>query len=258
MESLKDRIVCVTGASSGIGAACAKEFARQGCALLLMARRKERIEKLAAGLSAKFSVRTHPICLDVTRRHDVESTFASLPKEWKGIDILVNNAGLARGLSKLHEGDHQDWEEMIDTNIKGLLYVTREVLPGMVKRNGGHIINIGSVAGHQVYPNGNVYCATKYAVDALTQGMRLDLLGTAVRVTSVDPGLVETEFSQVRFRGNKDRAAQTYANTVPLRAEDIAEVVVFCATRPRHVDISDVIVMPTAQASVNHVHRTGP
>jgi 3-hydroxy acid dehydrogenase/malonic semialdehyde reductase len=256
MESLKNKIVCVTGASSGIGAACATEFARQGSALLLMARRKDRIVTLAADLSTTFAVRTLPIQLDVTRRQEVDSTFAALPRDWKKIDILVNNAGLSRGLTRIHEGHHRDWEEMIDTNIKGLLFVTRAVLPDMVKRNEGHIINIGSIAGHQVYPNGNVYCATKHAVDALTQGMRLDLLGTAVRVTSVDPGLVETEFSQVRFHGDTVRAAQTYANTVPLRAEDIAEVIVFCATRPPHVDVSDVIVMPTAQASVNHLHRT--
>jgi len=256
METLKNKLVCITGASSGIGAACASEFARQGCALLLMARRNDRLATLAADLSAKYSVRTLPIQLDVRHHAEVERVFAELPDAWKKIDILVNNAGLARGLSKLQEGNQQDWEEMIDTNIKGLLYVTRTVLPDMVKRNKGHVINIGSIAGHQLYPNGNVYCATKFAVDALTQGMRMDLLGTAVRVTSVDPGLVETEFSQVRFRGDTERAAKTYTNTVPLRPEDVAEVVVFCATRPPHVDISDIIVMPTAQASANHVHRT--
>ena len=256
MESLKNKTVCITGASSGIGAACAAEFARQGSALLLMARRKSRITALAADLSAKLAVRTLPVQLDVSQRQEVERTFAGLPEEWRKIDILLNNAGLARGLTPIQDGHYEDWEEMIDTNIKGLLYVTRTVLPDMVRRNEGYIINIGSIAGHQLYPSGNVYCATKFAVDALTQGMRMDLLGTAVRVTSVDPGLVETEFSQVRFRGNTERAVKVYADTVPLRPEDVAEVVVFCATRPPHVDISEVIVMPTAQASVNHVHRT--
>lgn len=256
MKSLKNNTVCITGASSGIGAACAVQFAEQGCTLLLMARRKERIDTLARDLETRCNVRTHCVQLDVRRQKDVERVFSSLPQEWKAIDILVNNAGLASGLTKVHEGNLKDWEEMIDTNVKGLLYVTRVVLPEMVKRNEGHIINIGSIAGHQLYPKGNVYCATKYAVNALTQGMRMDLLGTNVRVSSVDPGMVQTEFSLVRFHGDAERAAQTYTNMVPLRPEDIAEIVVFCTTRPPHVDISEVIVMPTAQASVNHVHRT--
>ena len=256
MESLKGKIACVTGASSGIGAACAVEFAKQGCALLLMARREERTNALARQLESQFHSRTHCVRLDVRQQPRVEQAFGSLPEEWKGISILVNNAGLARGFSKIHEGDLQDWEEMIDTNIKGLLYVTRVVLPGMVKRNEGHIINIGSIAGHQLYPNGNVYCATKYAVDALSQGLRMDLLGTAVRVSNVEPGLVQTEFSDVRFHGDTQRASQVYHGMTPLRPEDIAEIAVFCATRPPHVDVSDVIVMPTAQASVSHVHRS--
>lgn len=256
MHSIQGKVVCVTGASSGIGAACAAAFAEQGCALLLTARRLERLRALAAKLAAQFSVRTHIAQLDVRQRDDVGRFFGGLPPEWKSIDILINNAGLARGLHRIYEGKHQDWEEMIDTNIKGLLYVTRAVLPDMVRRNSGHIINIGSIAGHQLYPNGNVYCATKFAVDAISQGMRMDLLGTAIRVTSVDPGMVQTEFSEVRFRGDTQRAEQVYANTAPLRPEDVAEVAVFCTTRPPHVDISNVIVMPTAQASVNHLHRT--
>jgi serine 3-dehydrogenase len=256
MASLKNTVVCITGASSGIGAACAGAFAAQGCALLLMARRKERVDTLARKLETQFDVQTHCAQLDVRRQKDVESLFSSLPQEWKAIDILVNNAGLASGLTKIHEGNLQDWEEMIDTNVKGLLYVTRAVLPEMVKRNEGHVINIGSIAGHQIYPKGNVYCATKCAVNALTQGMRMDLLGTNVRVSSVDPGMVQTEFSLVRFHGDAERAAQTYAKIIPLRPEDIAEIVLFCATRPPHVDISEVIVMPTAQASANHIHRT--
>lgn len=256
MSSLRNAIVCITGASSGIGAACAEAFAREGAALLLSARRKDRVDQLAARLQKQHNIQVLTRQLDVRSQRQVEQTFAGLPDEWKPINILVNNAGLSRGLTKIHEGSIQDWEEMIDTNIKGLLYVTRVVLPGMVERNNGHVINIGSIAGHQLYPNGNVYCATKYAVNGLTQGMRMDLLGTNVRVSTVDPGLVETEFSAVRFRGDNERAKQVYANTAPLHPEDVADVVLFCATRPPHVDIAEVIVMPTAQASVNHLHRT--
>jgi serine 3-dehydrogenase len=256
MESLKNKTVFITGASAGIGESCARAFAREGCHLLLAARRKDRIDALARLLADKYAIRTHAFRLDVTRQADVEAALGSLPAEWKQIDILLNNAGLSRGLTTLQEGELRDWEEMIDTNIKGLLYVTRAVLPAMVARNSGHVINLGSIAGHQLYPKGNVYCATKYFVNGLSHGMRMDLLGTNVRVSSVDPGLVQTEFSEVRFRGNRERAAQAYANTRPLTPDDIAEVVIFCATRPPHVDIAEIIVMPTDQASVNHVHRT--
>ena len=256
MSSLRNSIVCITGASAGIGAACAEAFAREGASLFLSARRIDRLQALSDRLQKTFGIRILTRQLDVRNLRAVEQTFDSLPDDWKSIDVLVNNAGLSRGLQKLHEGSLQDWEEMIDTNVKGLLYVSRAVMPGMVRRNRGHIINIGSIAGHQVYPNGNVYCATKAAVNVLTQGMRLDLLGTNVRVSTVDPGLVETEFSIVRFRGNEERAKQVYANTSPLRADDIAEVVLFCAQRPPHVDIAEVIVMPTVQASANHLFRT--
>jgi len=193
--------------------------------------------------------------LDVRDPDAVERFFRDLPPDWKAIDILVNNAGLSRGMDKLHEGLRSDWEEMIDTNVKGLLYVSRAVVPGMVERNRGHIVNIGSIAGHQVYPGGNVYCASKHAVKALTEGLKMDLQGTAVRVSSIDPGLVETEFSVVRFHGDEKRAAKTYENIRPLKGADIAEIVVFCATRPPHVNILETIVLPTAQASVHHVHR---
>jgi serine 3-dehydrogenase len=256
MLSLTNKIVCITGASSGIGAACAVEFAKQGCALLLTARRKERVDELANTLAAQYKTRIHTARLDVTKKEDVEHTFSALPSEWKNIDILVNNAGLARGLAKLHEGKIQDWEEMIDTNIKGLLYVTRAVLPGMVERNSGHVINIGSIAGQQTYPMGNVYSASKFAVVGLTRSLKMDLLGTAVRVSSVDPGLVQTEFSQVRFRGDKERASKTYAGMRALHPEDVADAVLFCATRPAHVNITEVTIMPTDQASVSMVHRT--
>ena len=257
MTTLKQRIVFVTGASAGIGKACADAFAAQGASLLLCARREERLRDLAAHLSQTYGIRTHAGRLDVRDRPSVDAFLAGLPEEWKHIDILINNAGLARGFGKVHEGDIQDWEEMIDTNVKGLLYVTRAILPSMVRRGSGHIINLGSIAGHQVYPNGTVYCASKFAVRALNEGLKMDLLGTGVRVCSVSPGLVQTEFSEVRFHGDTKRAAQTYANTRPLKAEDIADIAVFCATRPAHVDISEVLVMPTDQASVYHVHRTG-
>jgi serine 3-dehydrogenase len=255
MISVKDQVVFITGASSGIGAACARVFAQAGAKLLLAARRLERLEKLAADLEREFASSFHLLQLDVSDRPQVESTLQSLPKDWAAIDILVNNAGLSRGLDKLHEGSIQDWEEMIDTNVKGLLYVTRAVLPGMVDRGRGHVINIGSVAGHQTYPNGNVYCATKAAVRALSEGMKLDLLGTPVRVSSVDPGMVETEFSEVRFHGDTERAEKVYQGVTPLTADDIADVVFFCATRPAHVNISEVLVMPTDQASPTLVNR---
>jgi serine 3-dehydrogenase len=256
MTSLHGNSVLITGASSGIGAATAHAFAREKCNLLLAARRRDRIDQLARHLADKYAITAQAITLDVTKQKDVDAALGSLSTAWEQIDILVNNAGLSRGLTNLQEGDIGDWEEMIDTNIKGLLYVTRSILPGMVKRNKGHIINIGSIAGHQLYPAGNVYCATKFAVKALSEGLRLDLLGTGVRVTSVDPGMVQTEFSQVRFHGDTERAAAVYQGLQPLSADDVAEVILFCATRPPHVDVADIIVMPTDQASVNHAHRT--
>ncbi len=255
MQSLKNKTVCITGASSGIGAACAEEFAKLGCNLLLIARRKERVDELAKKLQAAHPIEALTIHLDVRNRTAVEIAFSSLNNDWKNIDILVNNAGLARGFAKLHEGKIEDWDEMIDTNVKGLLYVTRAVLPGMVERNSGHIINIGSIAGHQTYPMGNVYSATKFAVVGITRSLKMDLLGTNVRVSSVDPGLVETEFSQVRYRGDKERASKAYAGMTPLTPTDIAEAVIFCATRPAHVNIGELTITPTDQASVSMVHR---
>ncbi len=255
MTSLKDKIVCITGASSGIGSACAETFAAQGCSLLLSARRKARVDALASRLRAAHGIAIHTSALDVRSRQAVENYIASLPAEFAAVDILVNNAGLSRGLEKLHEGLIDDWEEMLDTNVKGLLYVTRALVPGMVKRNAGHVINIGSIAGHDVYPGGNVYCASKHAVDAITRGLKLDLLGSNVRVSTVDPGLVETEFSEVRFHGDTGRAAKVYEGISPLTAADIADIVLFCATRPPHVDVTGVIVMPTCQGSVHHVFR---
>lgn len=249
MHSLNGRAVLITGASSGIGAACAYAFAALDARLLLAARRRDRLEQLAAAIYARHGVEVRTLALDVRDQPAVEAAINGLPAAWAAIDILVNNAGLSRGLDKLHEGKLADWEEMIDTNIKGLLYVSRAVIPGMVTRRRGHIINIGSIAGHQVYPSGNVYSATKHAVAALTQGMRMDLLGSEVRVSTVDPGMVETEFSLVRFRGDEPRAAKVYQGLTPLAPEDVADAVVYCATRPAHVNINEIIIMPTAQAT---------
>jgi serine 3-dehydrogenase len=256
MSALTGALVCITGASSGIGKACAELFAREGSRLLLSARRIERVERLAETLRAAHGVEILTHRLDVRTQAEVERQFRQMDSTWQEVDILVNNAGLARGFAPVQDGDISDWEEMIDTNIKGLLYVTRALLPGMVRRKRGQIINLGSIAGHQVYPNGNVYCATKFAVGAITQGLKMDLLGTGVRVAAVSPGLVNTEFSEVRFHGDTVRAAQTYARTRPLTAEDVAETVVWVASRPPHVDVTEVVIMPTDQASVYHVHRS--
>jgi 3-hydroxy acid dehydrogenase / malonic semialdehyde reductase len=257
MVSLKDKVVFITGASSGIGAASARQFAAAGAKLLLCARRMDRLIALAAELKAAHNTSSHVFTLDVRRRKDVAAAIAALPAEWKSISILLNNAGLARGLDNLHEGNADDWDEMIDTNMKGLLYISRAVIPFMVERGEGHIINLGSIAGHIVYPKGNVYCATKFAVGALTQALRLDLNGTNIRVSSVDPGMVETEFSLVRFHGDKERADKTYQAFDPLTADDIAETILYCATRPPHVNIQEVLIMPTAQASPYVVNRRG-
>jgi len=255
MYSLKNKVVFVTGASAGIGRSCGRAFAAEGAKVLLCARRAERLKALAAELRKEFGVPVHSLVLDVRDRAAVETAIGGLPKDWRAIEVLVNNAGLSRGLSKLHEGLVSDWEEMIDTNVKGLLYVSRAVIPGMVARASGHIINIGSIAGHEVYPNGNVYCATKFAVRALTQGLRLDLNGTPLRVSEVSPGMVETEFSAVRFHGDTARASKVYEGLTPLTPDDIADAVLVCATRPPHVNISEIVVMPTAQASTTLAHR---
>jgi serine 3-dehydrogenase len=255
MLSLKDKIVLITGASSGIGEACAKIFAQAGAKLILIARRQQHLEKLAAQLSKEYDCELYLITLDVGERSLVTSAMNNLPNYWSAVDILINNAGLSRGLDKLHEADVQDWEEMIDTNIKGLLYMTRAILPGMVNRGQGHVINIGSIAGHQTYPGGSVYCATKAAVKSISEGLKQDLLGTPIRVTSVDPGMVETEFSSVRFHGDDERANKVYQGLTPLTADDVADVAFFCATRAAHVNINEVILMPVDQASTTLVNR---
>jgi len=255
MLSLKDKIVFVTGASSGIGESTARAFAVGGAKILMCARRGERIEKLAKALETEHKTAVHTFRLDVRDQAAVDKAVAGLPEAWRAIDILVNNAGLSRGLDKLPGGLVGDWEEMIDTNVKGLLYVTRAVLPGMIERGRGHVINIGSIAGLEVYPGGAVYCASKFAVRALTKGLRLDLNGTPIRVSEVAPGMVETEFSVVRFHGDAERARKVYQGLTPLGPDDIAEAVVWCASRPLHVNVSDVVIWPTAQASPTLVHR---
>jgi len=255
MYSLKDKIVFITGASSGIGRSCARAFAVQGAKLILAARRAERLDELSSGLKTEHGSEVHVLKLDVRDANAVRRSIGGLPQGWRDIAVLVNNAGLSRGLAKLHEGKLEDWEEMIDTNLKGLLYVSLAVIPGMVARGRGHVINIGSIAGHEVYPLGNVYNATKFGVRALTKGLRLDLNGTGLRVTSVDPGMTETEFSLVRFRGDSERAGKVYQGFTPLSPDDIADAVVYCATRPPHVDVAEIVVMPTDQASTTLVHR---
>jgi 3-hydroxy acid dehydrogenase / malonic semialdehyde reductase len=255
MTSLKDALVLITGASSGIGAACVKKFAGVGSRLILIARRADRLGELEKHIRNTYNAEIYNVQLDVRDQHAVTSTIESLPDEWKEIDILVNNAGLSRGLDKIHEGNLEDWEEMIDTNVKGLLYVSKAVIPGMIGRSRGTIVNIGSIAGREVYQRGNVYCATKFAVDALTKGMRLDLVDTPIRVCTIDPGLVETEFSTVRFRGDAERAKNVYSGMTPLSADDVADAVLYAASRPPHVQCAEILLLPTNQASPTVVHR---
>lgn len=255
MGRLKDRIVFITGASSGIGEACARAFAAEGSRLLLAARRQDRLEALSPALLEAGAAAVLAFRLDVRDADSVFQAVEDLPPEWREIEVLVNNAGLSRGLHKLHEGRLEDWDEMIDTNIKGLLHVDRAVVPLMTARGRGTVIHVGSIAGREVYPGGNVYCATKHAVRALTESLRLDLLGTGVRTVGIEPGMVETEFSEVRFRGDRARAKQVYKGMIPLAGEDIAEVAVFAAGRPDHVCLADILVLPIDQASAIGVHR---
>lgn len=245
------KIALITGASSGIGWATAIALADKGYDLIICGRRKERLEELAS----KFSVKTHQLIFDVRDRADVEEQLNSLPAEWKAIDVLVNNAGNAHGLGKIHEGNVDDWDAMIDINVKGLLYVTKAIVPAMVERGSGHVVNIGSVAGKEAYPNGNVYCGSKHAVDAINSGMRMDLLGTGVKVSQICPGLVETEFSMVRFKGDTEKSKSVYEGFDALQAEDIADVIQFVVTRPVHVNIADTLIFPTAQVASTMVDR---
>jgi serine 3-dehydrogenase len=255
MNRIAGKRALITGASAGIGEACAQAFAQHGVHLILTARRTERVQKLASDLADTHGVEAEAHHLDVTDRGAVAAFVEAIAGSGRVPDILVNNAGKALGLDKLHEGSIDDWEDMIDTNVKGLLYVSRSVLPHMVKRNSGHVINIGSIAGRWVYPKGAVYNATKFAVWALNEGMNIDLLGTRVRVSSVDPGLTETEFSEVRFHGDNERASSVYADTSPLTGEDIADAVVYVANTPEHVDVINLVLMPTDQRHAMLLHR---
>ncbi len=245
-----EKIALITGASSGIGKACAEILAKNGIDVIITARRLERLIELEKQLSTDYGIRILPLKLDVTKKNEVFDLLDNLPEEWKDIEILINNAGLSKGLEKLQDGEINNWEVMIDTNIKGLLYVTKAILPRMVKRNSGTIVNIASIAAHETYPGGNVYCATKAAVLHLSKALRMDVLGKDIRVISIDPGMVETEFSIVRFDGDIERAKKVYENITPLTAWDVAEAVWFAVSRPKHVTIEDLVIMPTQQASV--------
>lgn len=245
----------ITGATSGIGAACARKFAGVGYRLIITARRSEQLAVMAGELEKEFSTAVLPLCFDVRDRDAVKRALDSLPAAWRDIDVLVNNAGLALGLEPEYAGDFTDWETMIDTNIKGLLYMTRLIVPGMIARQQGHIINIGSVAGDAAYAGGAVYCATKAAVKILSDGLRIDLAHTPVRVTNLKPGLVETNFSQVRFHGDAERAAKVYQGIQPLSGDDIADVALYAAQAPAHVQIAEVLILATHQASGSFIYR---
>ena len=249
------KIALVTGATAGIGTATAEILAENGYNLIITGRRKELLDRLKNELGVKYKSDVHALNFDVRIRKHAEDAIDSLPKSWKNIDVLINNAGLAAGLAPVHEGLIDDWDQMIDTNVKGLLYITRKVAPQMVKRGSGHIVNISSVSAKETYENGNVYGATKHAVDALTKGMRIDLAKYGVKVTSISPGMVDTEFSLVRFKGDKARADKVYEGMTPLSADDVAEAVWFALSRPAHVNINDILIMPTAQPNITTVVR---
>lgn len=251
---MKGSTALITGASSGIGEACAEQLAAQGVNLILVARRLDRLQKQQELLTTKFKVQVHVAAVDLQRPEQVTAMVGQLQSPLSQTDILINNAGLAKGTEKLMDGLTSDWDVMIDTNVKGLLYVTRALLPTLLRQPKAHIVNLGSVAGRWVYPGGGVYCATKFAVRALSEGLRMDLLGTRVRVTNIEPGMVETEFSQVRF-ADLERAKAVYKGMTPLSAADIAETIVWCLARPQHVNIQELVIFPTDQAAIQLVHR---
>lgn len=250
-----NKIAFITGATSGIGEACALHFAKNNYDLIISGRREERLKVLAKKLMDKYKIRVLPLHFDIRNKKAVEEAINSLTTDWGSIDVLINNAGLASGLNAVQDGSIDDWEKMIDTNVKGLLYISRAILPLMIANKQGHVINIGSIAGKEVYPKGNVYCATKFAVDALTKGMRIDLVKQGIKVTQIAPGAVETEFSKVRFHGDEERAENVYKGFHPLLAEDVAKLVFYTTTLPPHVNINDLVVMPTAQASAAIMHK---
>jgi len=245
------KIALITGATAGIGEACARLFAQQKYDLILTGRRTERLSVLADDLTAKYGIQVKLLTMDVRNKEEVE-ILETLSEDWKKVDVLINNAGLSQGMDPINAGSTADWEVMIDTNIKGLLYVTKVVSNWMIKHKSGHIVNLGSIAGKETYLNGNVYCATKHAVDSLNKAMRIDLLPHKIKVTGVHPGAVDTEFSQVRFHGDQERAKKVYEGYEPLHAQDIAETIWFAVSRPPHVNINDMIIMPSAQASTSH------
>ncbi|WP_256012003.1 SDR family NAD(P)-dependent oxidoreductase [Desertivirga xinjiangensis] len=249
------QIALITGATSGIGEACAKLFAKNKFNLILTGRRAERLDQLAHQLTMDFDIEVQTLTFDVQNKQSVEENLENLNLQWQDVDVLINNAGLSLGLEPIDQGNTNDWDIMIDTNIKGLLYVTRIVSGWMVKRRKGHIINLGSIAGKETYANGNVYCATKHAVDSLNKAMRIDLLQYGIKVTGVHPGAVETEFSEVRFKGDLARAKKVYEGFDALSADDIAETIWFAVSRPAHVNINDLVIMPTAQASSVHLFK---
>lgn len=255
MNEMKGKIVLITGASSGIGEACARKFASQGADLILNARTESKLVELKKELETEYGIEVYPLPFDVRNRKTAKSSLDALPERWKAIDILINNAGLVIGVDKEFEGDLDEWDIVIDTNIKALLAMTRMVVPGMVERNRGHIINIGSIAGEMAYPGGSVYCATKAAVKALSDGLRIDLVDTPLRVTNIKPGLVETNFSVIRYRGDKDKADNVYQGLRPLTGSDIAETVYFSASVPEYMQIAEILVMPVNQATGTITYR---
>lgn len=255
MEHFKGKTVLVTGASAGIGRAVACAFAGAGARLVLVARRRERLSELASELKSRHGTESKCLAVDLLDRSVTLAALEALEADWQAVDVLVNNAGLVRGLDPLQKGRLEDWDEVLDVNVRALLAVTRWALPQMVQRGSGHVINLGSISGYETYPGGAVYCATKFAVRALTSGLKMDLQGTPIRVTSVDPGLVESEFSLVRYRGDVERAKAPYRGLKPLSPEDIAEAVLWCAGRPAHVNVLNLVILPTAQASATMVHR---
>jgi len=254
VESLKGKIVFITGASSGIGKSCAYAFAAKGANLIISARREKIVEEVADDIREKFGVKVYTFKLDVRNREEIINAVSALPSEWKGIDILINNAGLARGMDKFYDDDPSGWDEMIDTNVKGLLFVTHAILPGMIERKFGHIINIGSIAGREAYPKGAVYCATKHAVDAITRSLRMDTIDKNILVSTIDAGMVETNFSNIRF-GDTEKAKNVYKGLTPLTGDDIADAVVFCASRPAHVNIAEITLLAARQASATISYR---
>ncbi len=249
-----NKLTLITGATSGIGQACAEKFAANNHDLIITGRRESRLKELAEKLKKNYGIQVLPLSFDIRNKKEVDESVAKIPSDWK-VEILLNNAGLAAGLSPIQEGSVEDWEQMIDTNIKGLLYISKAIIPKMIEQGKGHIINIGSIAGKEVYPQGNVYCASKHAVDALTKGMRLDLLPHGIKVSQVAPGLVETEFSLVRFKGDTEIAEKVYQGYEPLKGEDVADAVYYIASLPPHVNINDLLIMPTAQANATTLHK---